>query len=71
MRETVEALYPGLSQNVPLLFGGSVNPENADGYAAQADVDGLFVGRAAWTAPTFNALLRQVLPVWKKRCSAL
>lgn len=71
MRETVEALYPGLSGSVPLLFGGSVNPENADGYAAQPDVDGLFVGRAAWTAPTFNALVRQVLPIWKERRSAL
>ncbi len=33
-----------------LLYGGSVGPENADGLLADPHTDGLFVGRAAWTA---------------------
>lgn len=67
MRLTLSTLYPGLAQGTPLLFGGSVNADNADSYAALADVDGLFVGRAAWTAPAFNALSRQALAAWKRR----
>lgn len=67
MRLTLSTLYPGLAQSVPLLFGGSVNAQNADSYTALPEVDGLFVGRAAWTAGTFNALVRQTLAVWKKR----
>ena len=35
---------------VPLLYGGSVNTANARALAAVANVDGLFVGRAAWHA---------------------
>jgi triosephosphate isomerase len=34
----------------PVLYGGSVNPENAKALAVVPEVDGLFVGRAAWTA---------------------
>jgi triosephosphate isomerase len=33
-----------------LLYGGSVNRGNAEGLLADAHTDGLFVGRAAWTA---------------------
>lgn len=55
-------LFPEAGQNVPILFGGSVNSDNANSYIRSDNIDGLFVGRAAWTAPTFNSLLRQVLP---------
>lgn len=34
----------------PVLYGGSVNPQNAKALAMVPEVDGLFVGRAAWTA---------------------
>ena len=44
---------------IPLLYGGSVNPDNADALIRQPDIDGLFVGRAAWTAQGFVFLLRQ------------
>ncbi|MBM9403458.1 triose-phosphate isomerase [Gluconacetobacter azotocaptans] len=47
---------PGVSP--PLLYGGSVNLENAAPYAALAGIDGLFVGRAAWTAEGYAALAR-------------
>lgn len=32
-----------------IIYGGSVTPENGPALAAQPHVDGLFVGRAAWT----------------------
>jgi triosephosphate isomerase len=34
----------------PVLYGGSVNPDNAQALAVVPEVDGLFVGRSAWTA---------------------
>ena len=45
------------SQAVPVLYGGSVNPDNAAAFAAVEGIDGLFVGRAAWTASGFRATL--------------
>ena len=50
---------------VPVLYGGSVNPQNAEELIVQPNVDGLFTGRAAWDAENFNALIRQVLPLWQ------
>ena len=52
-------LGPAGGGQIPLLYGGSVNPDNADALIRQPDIDGLFVGRAAWTAQGFVFLLRQ------------
>jgi triosephosphate isomerase len=41
-----------------LLYGGSVSTDNAEAILAVPHVDGLFVGRAAWTAAGFRDLLR-------------
>ena len=40
-----------------LLYGGSVNLDNAADLLAMQDVDGLFVGRTAWNLDGFLALL--------------
>lgn len=48
---------------VPVLYGGSVNPENAVGLASQESVDGLFIGRSAWNAEQFNSIIHDVLAV--------
>lgn len=40
-----------------LLYGGSVNPHNAQDLLAMKDIDGLFTGRAAWTAEGFTEIL--------------
>ncbi len=48
-------------QNVPLLYGGSVNLQNCAELAAQTDIDGLFIGRAAWTADGYCAIVRRVV----------
>jgi triosephosphate isomerase len=41
-----------------VLYGGSVTPGNAAELLRQPEVDGLFVGRAAWRLDGFQALLR-------------
>lgn len=40
----------GPQARTPLLYGGSVDAQNAAAFAALPSADGLFVGRAAWTA---------------------
>lgn len=44
-------------QAVRIVYGGSVDAENGAALVALADVDGLFVGRAAWTAQGFAAIV--------------
>ena len=41
-----------------VLYGGSVSSDNAEALLAVPHVDGLFVGRAAWSAAGFVDLLR-------------
>lgn len=43
---------------IPILYGGSVNRQNCAAYAALPNVDGLFVGRAAWTPAGFVDVMR-------------
>ncbi|MDQ3668723.1 MAG: triose-phosphate isomerase, partial [Actinomycetota bacterium] len=42
--------------DVPLLYGGSVKPENADELLAQPDVDGALVGGASLDVESFAAI---------------
>jgi triosephosphate isomerase len=46
---------------VPILYGGSVNPGNAARLAMEPEVDGLFIGRAAWTARGLAGIVKDVI----------
>ena len=48
----------GIAAEVPLLVRGRVNGQILRSYAEIAHVDGLFVGRAAWTPKSFLELNR-------------
>jgi triosephosphate isomerase len=48
------------AEAVRIVYGGSVNQQNGAALAAHADVDGLFVGRAAWTPEGFAEIIRIV-----------
>ena len=56
IRTTVAALAPGARPR-GVLYGGSVTPDNAPDLLRTDGLDGLFVGRAAWTPAGFTALL--------------
>jgi triosephosphate isomerase len=43
---------------IPILYGGSVKPDNAADLLAATDVDGLLVGGASLTASSFAAIAR-------------
>ncbi|RUU47142.1 MAG: triose-phosphate isomerase [Mesorhizobium sp.] len=41
----------------PVLYGGSVNPQNAAELIGQPHIDGLFIGRSAWQAEGYIDIL--------------
>ena len=47
--------------NIPVLYGGSVNIDNARILLSDPNINGLFVGRSAWDAENFNKMLRCIL----------
>ena len=65
IKSVLEGLFP--ENEIPVLYGGSVNPQNAEALIVQPGIDGLFTGRAAWEAENFNRLIRQVLPLYQRR----
>ena len=68
MRATLNELYgEEVGSRIPLLYGGSVNPENAPGLIQRENIDGLFIGRSAWQADKFESIIRTVLPLWRKK----
>ena len=55
LREALEAAGLG---GLPLLYGGSVKPDNAKALLSQPDIDGVLVGGASLDITAFNAIAR-------------
>ncbi len=55
-RTQLEEMFPGKSQEMIILYGGSVNPGNVAGLLSQKDIDGGLVGGASLKASDFKAL---------------
>ena len=55
IRSGLADLFGEPGGEIPILYGGSVDPQNAATFTALPDIDGLFVGRAAWTVDGFIA----------------
>jgi triosephosphate isomerase len=51
----------------PVLFGGSVNIENAKAFAALKSCDGLFVGRSAWSKDGFRNVYEKARAGFKSK----
>jgi L-erythrulose 1-phosphate isomerase len=45
---------------LPILYGGSVNPENCVALASQSHIDGLFIGRSAWQVEGYISIVNLV-----------
>lgn len=59
MMRAIRGSVDGL-QNVPILYGGSVKPDNIALYAAQSDIDGGLVGGASLDPAGFASLATQL-----------
>jgi L-erythrulose 1-phosphate isomerase len=49
-----------VGRRLPLLYGGSVNPANCAELVGQAHIDGLFIGRSAWSVEGYLDILERV-----------
>lgn len=58
IRTSLEAHHGSIATDIPLLYGGSVNAENAAAFLAQPDVNGALIGGASLQAETFAAIVR-------------
>lgn len=61
IRQALLTRFGVYGENIPVIYGGSVNPENAVALSHCHDINGLFIGRSAWDADNFNRLIRTVL----------
>ena len=58
IREIISEIHGGMeSQNVTILYGGSVKPENARDLLEQEDIDGALVGGACLQADSFLSII--------------
>jgi triosephosphate isomerase len=55
--EIIDVAQEVLGRRIPCLYGGSVNPDNCAELIACPHVDGLFIGRAAWTVEGYLDIL--------------
>jgi triosephosphate isomerase len=61
LRQTLQDQFGDAGTHTPILYGGSVDPRNAGSFAHLPNIDGLFVGRAAWTPTGFAQVLTSAL----------
>jgi len=59
------------AERTRLIYGGSVTPETGRDIIRIADVDGLFVGRAAWTADGFAKIIVLVVDAAREKSAGL
>ena len=61
IRETVRKVYGSkIADNVSILYGGSVKPDNAKEIFSKPDVDGGLIGGAALKADDFVAIINAI-----------
>ncbi len=59
IRKAVASLFgDSVARNLPILYGGSVSANNAAALLAEPEVNGLFIGRAAWDVEGFIEIIR-------------
>lgn len=67
----VELFGAEIGDRIPVLYGGSVNNENAEKLIVMPHIDGLFIGRSAWDAENFNKIIRKVMPLFFQKTESL
>ncbi len=58
IRRIVTEVDPNAADEIPILYGGSVTPQNAGEFFEERDIDGALVGGASLDAPQFAAIAR-------------
>lgn len=66
IKQCLFELFGEDSKKIPVLYGGSVNPNNANTLIEKPNIDGLFTGRSAWNAKAFSTLIFDALKTAEK-----
>ena len=61
IRELVREGFGEIAEEVRILYGGSVKPENVRAYLSEKDVDGALVGGASLKVDSFRALIENII----------
>lgn len=68
IRKTLYRLFgEERGKQIPVLYGGSVNSENAAELIMMPEIDGLFIGRSAWEAQNFSRIIHDVYSAWSNK----
>lgn len=67
IKQTLLDIFGDAGADIPVLYGGSVNPGNASDLIVQPSIDGLFTGRAAWQADKFDKLIRDAKTAFESK----
>lgn len=71
IKECLLELFGDAGKDIPVLYGGSVNPSNSVELIKLPSVDGLFIGRSAWNAKAFDELIRNTKKVFEDHYAQL
>lgn len=61
IRATLKEMFDEVSEDIRILYGGSVKPENIRNYLSMPNVDGALVGGASLKVDSFQSLLDNIL----------
>lgn len=64
IRSTVRELAGGVVDQVRILYGGSVTPDNIEEFMGQPDIDGGLVGGASLKADVFSAIIEKTAALY-------
>ena len=67
IKKCLVEIFGEAGKKIPVLYGGSVNPGNANKLIVQPSIDGLFTGRAAWQADKFDKLIRDAKATYEAK----
>lgn len=67
IKSCLTELFGNEAENIPVMYGGSVNIENCEKLILQQYIDGLFVGRSAWDAKKFGKLIQKATNFYRIR----
>lgn len=61
MRSCLLELFGDAGNDIPLLYGGSVNPDNAEDLLSRPNINGLFTTRTAFKVESFSNIIREAV----------
>lgn len=61
IRKVLAEMFGEVAEDMQILYGGSMKPENADALLAEKDIDGGLIGGAALKADSFVALIESAI----------